>query len=64
MAYMAQRLVDLYKVSELVEITFGDGAWLEARVRQHQHPGLWVQTIDGRFWFVTNTRHIRKLENQ
>jgi len=64
MLCMAQRLVDLYAVGDVVEMTFGDGTWLRAQVRQLQHPGLWVETADGRLWFVTNTRHIRKWKKQ
>ncbi|MCA9872368.1 MAG: hypothetical protein KC441_01905 [Anaerolineales bacterium] len=45
-----------------MQISFGDKSWQRAQVRQLQHPGLWVQTADGRLWFVTNTRHIRKPE--
>ncbi|MCB8986271.1 MAG: hypothetical protein H6661_00775 [Ardenticatenaceae bacterium] len=59
---MSERLVELYEVGEWVQISFGDKAWQRAQVRQLQHPGLWVQTADGRLWFVTNTRHIRKPE--
>jgi len=59
---MAQRLIDLYSVGEVVEITFGHDVWRRAIVRQLQHPGLWVQTVDGQLWFVTNTRRIRKPE--
>jgi len=64
MLCMAQRLVDLYAVGDVAEVTFGDGEWLQVRVRQLQHPGLWVETADGRLWFVTNTRHIREWKKQ
>jgi hypothetical protein len=42
-----------------VEIKRRDGAWVTAVVIKHQHPGLWVQTGRGEYWFVTNTGHIR-----
>ena len=57
---MTQRLMEQYQVGDLVEIAFGDGVWQTAVVRQPQHPGLWVQTADGRLWYVTNTKRIRK----
>jgi hypothetical protein len=59
---MAQRLVDLYRVSDPVEILFEDeeGAeWRPARVVALQHPGVWVLTEDRRLWFVTNGTRIR-----
>lgn len=62
MAAMAQRLIDVFRVGEAVEISFGNDQWVLATVRELQHPGLWVQTADGRLWFLTNTRHIRKLK--
>jgi hypothetical protein len=61
---MAQRLIERYQVGDLVEITFDDVHWQPATVRQQQHPGLWVQTTDGRIWYVTNTQHIRKSVTQ
>ncbi|MBP6471882.1 MAG: hypothetical protein KBE23_10420 [Chloroflexi bacterium] len=57
---MAKRLVESYQVTELVEICFGKDVWLPATVRELQHPGIWAQTADGRLWFVTNTKHIRR----
>ncbi len=57
-----KRLVDLFVVGERVEISFGNSEWWEAYVVQHDHPGLWVMTGDGRLWFVTNGRRIKKAE--
>lgn len=53
------RLVDLYAVGSQVQMSFDGQSWQTAVVVRHQFPGVWVQTTDGRFWFVTNTRHIR-----
>lgn len=57
---MVKRLVECYQVTERVEICFGENVWLPATVRELQHPGIWAQTADGRLWFVTNIRHIRR----
>lgn len=57
---MSKRLVDAYAIGADVEITFGDDAWLRARVVNHESPGMWVLDVNGRFWFVTNTRRVRK----
>ena len=59
---MAKRLVELYNPGERVEITFGNGCWRPGRVARHEYPGVWVQTEDGRLWFVTNGRHIRRMK--
>lgn len=56
---MAKRLVERYKLNEVVEIKMRDGVWITAVIIKHQHPGIWVQTIHGEQWFVTNTTHIR-----
>ena len=40
------------------------GRWQPARLARHDPPGVWVQTMDGRFWFVTNTRRIRPLDDE
>lgn len=64
---MAQRLSDTYVAGDRVEIAFGDGVdqtWLPAIVLGFQHPGLWARTADGRVWFVTNTRRIRRLDTE
>ncbi|MEM7116865.1 MAG: hypothetical protein AAF614_30825 [Chloroflexota bacterium] len=57
---MAQRLTDLYQSNDLVEIRFGnDDRWWLGRVRGHEPPGMWVETRNGRLWFVTNGRRVR-----
>jgi hypothetical protein len=56
---MAKRLSELYRPGDEVEITFGHHLWQWARVVRHESPGVWVETANGRQWFVTNTRHIR-----
>ncbi len=60
-AHMVKRLVEMYAVGADVEITFGDDVWLQARVIRHEPPGVWVLDGNSRFWFVTNTRRIRKI---
>lgn len=57
---MVKRLVELYQPGDRVEITFGDQRWQPASVLKHDPPGAWVQTADGRSWFVTNGRRIRR----
>ena len=60
---MPPRLVDQYAPGDTVVIRFrGSETWYSGFVRRHEHPGIWVQTDDGRLWFVTNTRNIRKHE--
>lgn len=56
---MAKRLVEQYKINEVVEINMRDGVWITAVVIRHQHPGIWVQTVHRSQWFVTNTTRIR-----
>lgn len=59
---MPQRLIDLYQPNDPVEINFATtpaGNWQPGRILRHAPPGVWVQTTDGRQWFVTNTRKIR-----
>jgi hypothetical protein len=56
---MVKRLEVQYQVDDVVEIKRRDGVWVTAVVIKHQHPGIWVQTIHGEQWFVTNTSHIR-----
>jgi hypothetical protein len=59
---MAQRLTEIYKSGDIVELWFVDQegeSWRPALVRDFQHPGVWVQTTDRRLWFVTNGRRIR-----
>lgn len=61
---MSKRLIDTYKIGDMVEIRFSNAPdWLPAQVTQHDPPGVWVRTIpNGRSWFLTNTRRIRKKE--
>lgn len=61
---MVERLVEQYQVGDGVEILLRDGVWQTAVVSSHQHPGIWVQTMTGQQWFVTNTRRIRLTAGQ
>lgn len=61
---MAKRLVEQYQVNDVVEIKLRADAWVTAVVVKHQHPGIWVQTITGHHWFITNTGRIRPLKGQ
>jgi len=61
---MADRLVELYPLGEAVEILMGKDTWVPGLVAKHAHPAVWVQAIDGRFWFVTNRQRIRKLSDE
>lgn len=56
---MTQRLVDRFQRGDRVEIAWEEETWMKGQVAGLEHPGVWVQTADGRFWFVTNTRRIR-----
>ncbi|MCI0395452.1 MAG: hypothetical protein L0332_04145 [Chloroflexi bacterium] len=59
---MARRLIDQYRPGQVVEIHFAAdpaGHWRPGRVARLDFPGVWVETEDGRQWFVTNQRHIR-----
>jgi hypothetical protein len=58
---MPARLVEQYPVETAVQLLLADGRWHAGKVVAHQHPGVWVQTENGRRWFVTNTRRIRPL---
>lgn len=55
---MAERLTKMYAVGTAVEILL-DGVWLPGVVVRHESPAVWVQTADGRAWFVTNRQRIR-----
>jgi len=60
---MPLRLTEQYSTGEAVEIYLSDGrdvTWRPAIVVLLQHPGVWVRAADGRTWFVTNGRRIRK----
>ncbi len=60
---MAERLVDLYRPGQAVQIYLAHtNGWQPGRITRLDHPAVWVQTEDGRQWFVTNRRHIRPEE--
>ncbi|GJM41146.1 MAG: hypothetical protein DHS20C20_14280 [Ardenticatenaceae bacterium] len=59
---MAERLTALYPVGTAVQIWLGEQLWLDGTVVAHQLPAVWVRPQDGRSWFVTNRRRIRKIE--
>ena len=56
---MKKRLVELFQAGDAVEITHGDGVWRTARVVKLEHPGVWVVTADGQYWFVTNKTRMK-----
>ena len=56
---MAKRLVEQYQIGDIVEIRLNDEIWITAVVFMQQHPGIWVQTLAGNRWFVTNPTKIR-----
>ncbi|HSH01724.1 MAG TPA: hypothetical protein VLL52_04335 [Anaerolineae bacterium] len=57
---MAKRLQELYGVGDVVEIYFGMAdEWRLGRVLAHDPPGMWVGTVGGGEWFVTNGRRVR-----
>lgn len=61
---MSRRLVDLYPVGEAVQIRLpvaADGGWQAGQIIAHDYPGVWVKTVNGRAWYVTNGRRIRRL---
>jgi hypothetical protein len=55
---LVERLMVMYGVGTAVEILL-DGVWLPGVVIRHENPAVWVQTADGRAWFVTNRQRIR-----
>jgi hypothetical protein len=59
---MSKRLVDLYPVETAVFLKLGEN-WVAGVVVRHQFPAVWVQTMDGRMWFVTNGGKIRRVSN-
>lgn len=64
---MPKRIYDDYQSGEAVEIIFshlGETTWQPARILRAEPPGIWVQTADGRQWFMTNTYRIRRPEAQ
>lgn len=61
--HMAKRLHERFVLGEEVEIYFPQvGLWLPGKVVRFDAPGVWVETFDGRPWFVTNGRRIRPQE--
>ncbi len=58
---MARRLFELFPVGTSVEILLHD-AWWSGIVVRHDHPAVWVETADGRAWFVTNRQRIRRVK--
>jgi len=57
-----RHIYDQYAPGQRVEIAFareGRGDWQPAIVLRPEPPGIWVQTVDGREWFMTNTYRIR-----
>jgi hypothetical protein len=59
---MPERLTERFPIGAFVEIDMADLGWLPGQVVEHAPPAVWVRTEDGRFWFVTNGRKIRKLQ--
>jgi hypothetical protein len=55
---MAERLVEMYAVGTAVEILLND-EWQAGVVIRHDPPAVWVETEDGRAWFVTNRQRIK-----
>lgn len=62
---MSKRLTEKFPINQLVEIWFERiDIWIPGVIVRHQHPAVWVKTIDGREWFVTNGQRIRILEQE
>jgi len=60
---MSRRLTDIYPIGTAVQVFFPQiGIWLDGDIVAHAHPAVWVQTADGRRWFVTNSRRIKLKE--
>ncbi|MFK7806138.1 MAG: hypothetical protein AB8G95_31195 [Anaerolineae bacterium] len=60
---MAQRLTEKFIIGQAVEIWFERiDHWIPGVIDRHQHPAVWVRTLDGREWFVTNGARIRLLK--
>lgn len=59
---MPERLTERFSIGALVEIEMTDWGWLPGQVVEHALPAVWVRTEDGHFWFVTNGRKIRQLQ--
>ena len=62
---MPQRLAELYRPGDAVEVYFAVAEeWRPGVVVALQPPGVWVRTEDGGVWFVTNGRRIRPRDGQ
>ena len=60
---MAKYLFEIYPLGCQVELYFEViDRWLWGVVVDHASPAVWVQTADGRRWFVTNRTRIRLYE--
>jgi hypothetical protein len=60
---MAERLVEMYAVGTAVEILLNE-RWQAGIVVRHEPPAVWVETGDGRSWFVTNRQRIKVASGQ
>lgn len=62
---MAKYLFEIYPLGCQVELYFEViDRWLWGVVVDHASPAVWVQTADGRRWFVTNRTRIRLYEKR
>lgn len=67
---MVLRLTELFRVGDKVEIYLEQRSeqpnvvseWRAGTVVALDHPGVWVETVSGTRWFVTNRRRIRHAE--
>lgn len=59
---MPERLTERFPIGAFVEIEIANFGWLPGQVVEHTPPAVWVRTDGSQFWFVTNGRKIRKLQ--
>ena len=59
---MPKRLTERFPIGAFVEIEIANFGWLSGQVVQHALPAVWVRTDGGQYWFVTNGRKIRQLQ--
>ncbi|MCB9422447.1 MAG: hypothetical protein H6667_21775 [Ardenticatenaceae bacterium] len=59
---MPKRLTERFPTGTVVEIEITDFGWLTGIVVKHAPPAVWVRTENGQYWFVTNGRKIRPLQ--